>query len=68
MSVYSLLASLAGSLVTYAQSKNQERVFTETLQFSVKRVGKQSFHLHALCDSYVGLDVSTEFSFHGEEI
>mmetsp|Transcript_71555 Transcript_71555/g.190313 ORF Transcript_71555/g.190313 Transcript_71555/m.190313 type:complete len:665 (-) Transcript_71555:130-2124(-) len=56
-------------IIAFERIRDTERVIEEKLRFQVVRPGKQSFTLHALCDSYSGLDQKVELGFtaHQEE-
>lgn len=56
-------------IIAFERIRNTERVVEEKLRFQVGRQGKHSFVLHALCDSYAGLDQKVELNFiaHTEE-
>lgn len=44
--------------------RSTERVVEERLRFQVTKAGANNVVLHALCDSYLGLDKKVELQFH----
>lgn len=52
-------------IIAFERIRDTERVVEEKLRFQVVRPGKQSLTLHALCDSYAGLDQKVELNFVG---
>mmetsp|Transcript_111220 Transcript_111220/g.325308 ORF Transcript_111220/g.325308 Transcript_111220/m.325308 type:complete len:663 (-) Transcript_111220:139-2127(-) len=52
-------------IIGFERVRDTERVVEEKLRFQVVRPGKQSLTLHALCDSYAGLDQKVELNFTG---
>jgi len=50
-------------IIAFERLRDTERVVEEKLRFQVVRPGKQSLTLHALCDSYAGLDQKVELNF-----
>mmetsp|Transcript_88360 Transcript_88360/g.274671 ORF Transcript_88360/g.274671 Transcript_88360/m.274671 type:complete len:667 (+) Transcript_88360:68-2068(+) len=52
-------------IIAFERLRDTERVVEEKLRFQVVRPGKQSLTLHALCDSYAGLDQKVELNFTG---
>mmetsp|Transcript_97055 Transcript_97055/g.289933 ORF Transcript_97055/g.289933 Transcript_97055/m.289933 type:complete len:666 (-) Transcript_97055:28-2025(-) len=52
-------------IIAFERVRDTERVIEEKLRFQVVRPGKQSLTLHALCDSYAGLDQKVELTFTG---
>lgn len=51
-------------IVHFERVCDQERVVEVELRFQVTRVGKNNMVLHALCDSYAGIDKKVEVDFH----
>lgn len=62
-------AAPATRIVHFERILDTERVVQEKLRFQVTRPGPNNLVLHALCDSYAGLDVKIELNFnaHAEE-
>lgn len=56
-----LIEKYTGTFVSFVRSKNDEREFEERMQFQITKRGKQVYYVSAMCDSYGGLDISTEF-------
>jgi len=51
-------------IVHFERILETERCVQEKLRFQVTNPGKNTLVLHALCDSYVGIDKKVELSFH----
>merc|ERR1711920_635930 len=56
-------------IIAFERIRDCERVVEEKLRFQVSRIGKHNLVLHALCDSYAGIDQKVEINFtaHGED-
>eukprot|EP01071_Lankesteria_metandrocarpae_P009322 Lankesteria_metandrocarpae@DN5177_c5_g1_i3.p1 len=55
-----LFVKSSGALLTFATTKSRERVIKEKMQFMLKDVGKLELTLGCYCDSYSGIDVTTD--------
>lgn len=53
----------ATRIIAWERIRDTERVVEEKLRFPISRPGKQSLVLHALCDSYAGIDQKVELNF-----
>jgi translocation protein SEC63 len=51
-------------IIAFERIRDTERVVEEKLRFQVSRPGKHQLVLHALCDSYSGLDQKAELNFN----
>eukprot|EP00928_Gymnodinium_smaydae_P053380 TRINITY_DN37386_c1_g1_i1.p1 TRINITY_DN37386_c1_g1~~TRINITY_DN37386_c1_g1_i1.p1 ORF type:complete len:669 (+),score=215.27 TRINITY_DN37386_c1_g1_i1:122-2128(+) len=51
-------------IIAFEKLKDTERVVEERLRFQVTRPGKHNLVLHAVCDSYAGLDQKVELNFN----
>merc|ERR1712187_289924 len=51
-------------ILAFERLRDTEREFGEKLRFQVSRPGKHHFTLHALCDSYAGIDQKVELTFN----
>merc|ERR1712187_441290 len=51
-------------IIAFERLRDIEREFGEKLRFQVSRPGKHQFVLHALCDSYAGIDQKVELTFN----
>jgi len=56
-------AAPATRIIAFERMRETERIAEEKLRFQISRPGKHSLVLHALCDSYVGLDQKVELNF-----
>lgn len=57
-------SALAGSrILAFERIRDTERIVEEKLRFQVIKPGKQTLVLHAMCDSYQGLDQRIELTF-----
>jgi len=56
-------------IIHFERIRDVEHFVEEKLRFQITRPGKQTLVLHALCDSYAGLDQKAELTFnaHAEE-
>jgi len=59
-------AAPATRIIAFERLRDTERVVEEKLRFQVSRPGKHSFVLHALCDSYIGIDQKVELNFNAQ--
>jgi translocation protein SEC63 len=50
-------------IIASERLRDCERVIEEKLRFQVSRPGKHSLVLHAMCDSYAGLDQKVDINF-----
>lgn len=50
-------------IIQFERIRETERVAEVKMRFQISRPGKYSFQLHALCDSYTGLDQKFDLSF-----
>eukprot|EP00931_Biecheleriopsis_adriatica_P076125 TRINITY_DN49874_c0_g1_i1.p1 TRINITY_DN49874_c0_g1~~TRINITY_DN49874_c0_g1_i1.p1 ORF type:complete len:674 (+),score=192.36 TRINITY_DN49874_c0_g1_i1:111-2024(+) len=50
-------------IIAYERIRDTERVVEAKLRFQISRPGKHSLTVHALCDSYVGLDQKVDLNF-----
>lgn len=50
-------------IITYDRIRDTEYIVEEKLRFQVSRPGKHSLVLHAMCDSYAGIDQKVELNF-----
>mmetsp|Transcript_87811 Transcript_87811/g.188383 ORF Transcript_87811/g.188383 Transcript_87811/m.188383 type:complete len:672 (-) Transcript_87811:157-2172(-) len=50
-------------IIAFEKIRDPERLVEEKLRFQVSRPGKHSLVLHALCDSYSGIDQRVELNF-----
>jgi len=51
-------------IITYERLRDTEHIMEEKLRFQVSRQGKHSLVLHAMCDSYLGIDQKVELNFN----
>mmetsp|Transcript_27876 Transcript_27876/g.64977 ORF Transcript_27876/g.64977 Transcript_27876/m.64977 type:complete len:669 (-) Transcript_27876:109-2115(-) len=51
-------------IIAFERIRDTERVVEEKLRFQVSRHGKHSLTLHALCDSYAGIDQKVDLNFN----
>jgi len=51
-------------IICFKRLRDTEKVVHEKLQFQVSRPGKHSLQLHALCDSYAGIDQKVDLNFN----
>merc|ERR1711920_777007 len=51
-------------IIAFERIRDCERVVEEKLRFHVSRPGKHNLVLHALCDSYAGIDQKVEINFN----
>jgi len=58
-----LLEAPSTRIINFERVRDTERVVKEKLQFQVSRPGKHNYVLHALCDSYSGIDQKAEINF-----
>mmetsp|Transcript_55882 Transcript_55882/g.126069 ORF Transcript_55882/g.126069 Transcript_55882/m.126069 type:complete len:661 (-) Transcript_55882:238-2220(-) len=58
-----LVEAPATRVVAFERIRDTERVVEEKLRFQVSRPGKHNLVLHALCDSYAGIDQKVELNF-----
>lgn len=67
--IFLLEATPATRIIAFERVKDTERVVEEKLRFQVSRLGKHNLVLHALCDSYAGIDQKVEINFtaHSED-
>lgn len=56
-------------IIAFERIRDTERFVEEKLRFPIHRPGKYKMDLHALCDSYTGLDKKVELNFtaHAED-
>jgi len=59
-----LLEAPSTRIINFERVRDTERVVKEKLQFQVSRPGKHNYVLHALCDSYSGIDQKAEINFN----
>lgn len=57
-------AGPATRIIAFERIRSTERVVQEKLRFQVGRPGKHALVLHALCDSYAGIDQKVELNFN----
>jgi len=57
-------AGPATRIIAFERIRNTERQVHEKLRFQVGRPGKHQLVLHALCDSYAGIDQKVELTFN----
>eukprot|EP00418_Pyrodinium_bahamense_P094728 CAMPEP_0179043790 /NCGR_PEP_ID=MMETSP0796-20121207/17343_1 /TAXON_ID=73915 /ORGANISM="Pyrodinium bahamense, Strain pbaha01" /LENGTH=667 /DNA_ID=CAMNT_0020740175 /DNA_START=153 /DNA_END=2156 /DNA_ORIENTATION=- len=57
-------AAPATRIIAFERIRDTERMVEEKLRFQVSRPGKHSLTLHALCDSYAGIDQKVELNFN----
>jgi len=50
-------------ILAYERIRDQERIIEAKLRFQISRPGKYRMELHALCDTYAGLDKKAEITF-----
>merc|ERR1739845_72245 len=50
-------------IIQFERIRETERIAEVKMRFQISRPGKYSFQLHALCDSYTGLDQKFDLSF-----
>lgn len=53
-------------IITSERVRDTERVVEEKLRFQVCRPGKHNLVVHAMCDSYVGIDCKAEVNFNAQ--
>jgi translocation protein SEC63 len=53
-------------IITFERLRDTDRVVEEKLRFEIGRAGKHKLVLHALCDSYAGLDQKVELNFNAK--
>eukprot|EP00440_Ansanella_granifera_P043829 gb/GFBE01047496.1/.p1 GENE.gb/GFBE01047496.1/~~gb/GFBE01047496.1/.p1 ORF type:complete len:654 (+),score=199.97 gb/GFBE01047496.1/:1-1962(+) len=51
-------------IIAHERIRDTERVVEAKLRFQISRPGKHSLTVHALCDSYVGIDQKVELNFN----
>eukprot|EP00442_Polarella_glacialis_P045253 CAMPEP_0115080842 /NCGR_PEP_ID=MMETSP0227-20121206/18912_1 /TAXON_ID=89957 /ORGANISM="Polarella glacialis, Strain CCMP 1383" /LENGTH=666 /DNA_ID=CAMNT_0002468549 /DNA_START=172 /DNA_END=2172 /DNA_ORIENTATION=+ len=51
-------------IIAFERVRDTERVVEAKLRFQISRPGKHSLAVHALCDSYSGLDQKVELNFN----
>jgi len=56
-------AAPATRIISYERIWDTERIVEQKLRFHVSRPGKHNLVLHALCDSYAGIDQKVELNF-----
>jgi len=61
-----LVESSSSKIIAFEKIKDQDKEVSEKLRFQVTRPGKHNFILHALCDSYAGIDAKCELSFNAQ--
>eukprot|EP00419_Tripos_fusus_P085306 CAMPEP_0172866898 /NCGR_PEP_ID=MMETSP1075-20121228/82245_1 /TAXON_ID=2916 /ORGANISM="Ceratium fusus, Strain PA161109" /LENGTH=668 /DNA_ID=CAMNT_0013716113 /DNA_START=33 /DNA_END=2039 /DNA_ORIENTATION=+ len=54
-------------IITYERLRDTEHVMEEKMRFQVSRPGKHSLVLHAMCDSYLGIDQKVELNFNAHQ-
>jgi translocation protein SEC63 len=54
-------------IICFKRVRDCEKVVHEKLQFQVSRPGKHSLCLHALCDSYTGIDQKIDLNFNAQQ-
>lgn len=59
-----LVESASTKIIAFERIRDTDNLVQEKLRFQVGRPGKHQFVLHALCDSYAGLDTKIELSFN----
>merc|ERR1719221_2096533 len=59
-------AAPATRIINFERIRDTERVVEEKLRFQVSRPGKHNMVLHALCDSYMGIDQKAELNFNAQ--
>jgi len=50
-------------IICFEKIKSPERIMEEKLRFPIQRPGKYKLWLHAMCDSYAGIDKRVELNF-----
>ncbi|CAJ1330693.1 unnamed protein product [Effrenium voratum] len=50
-------------IIAFERIRDTERVVETKMRFQISRPGKHSLTVHALCDSYVGLDQKVDLNF-----
>merc|ERR1712194_118665 len=50
-------------MIAYERVRDTEKVAEVKVRFQISRPGKYSFCVHALCDSYTGLDQKADVNF-----
>mmetsp|Transcript_69238 Transcript_69238/g.200581 ORF Transcript_69238/g.200581 Transcript_69238/m.200581 type:complete len:668 (+) Transcript_69238:123-2126(+) len=50
-------------IIAFERVRDTDRVVEHTLRFQLTKPGKRKVELHAMCDSYVGLDQKVELNF-----
>lgn len=61
-----LVESASTKIIAFERVRDTDAVVQEKLRFQVGRPGKHQFVLHALCDSYAGIDTKVELSFNAQ--
>jgi len=51
-------------IIAFERIRDTERIVEEKLRFQISRPGKHNLVLHALCDSYAGIDQKVELNFN----
>jgi len=59
-----LVEAPATRIIAFERVRDCERVVEEKLRFQVSRPGKHTLVLHALCDTYAGIDQKIELNFN----
>mmetsp|Transcript_38839 Transcript_38839/g.109766 ORF Transcript_38839/g.109766 Transcript_38839/m.109766 type:complete len:672 (+) Transcript_38839:98-2113(+) len=55
-------------IIAWERIRDTERVVEEKLRFPVSRPGKQTLVLHAICDSYAGIDQKVDLNFNVQKV
>jgi len=61
--IFLLEPSGQSRILGFERQKSQERVITDKIRFQAGKAGKFNYLLHALSDSYLGIDQKAEVSF-----
>mmetsp|Transcript_48419 Transcript_48419/g.123213 ORF Transcript_48419/g.123213 Transcript_48419/m.123213 type:complete len:668 (+) Transcript_48419:155-2158(+) len=56
-------AAPANRIITFLRVRDTDKEVEHKLRFQVMRPGKQKMEVHAMCDSYAGIDRKAELSF-----
>jgi len=58
-----LVEAPASRVIAFLRVRDTDKFVEQKLRFQVMRPGKQKMELHALCDSYAGVDKKVELNF-----
>jgi len=56
-------SSVASKIIAFERIRDTDKVVQAKMQFQVSKAGKRRVELHALCDSYAGVDRKVELNF-----